>query len=414
MFAPSMSQSGRWWGLLALAVASGCSPSLAPVPRAPCLLPTAAKSLPLMSELDHGPTVAVLLIAVQEPQTILSDEADALKFVLDDARQLRDDFLGLGVPDGNVVLLQEEQATAAAVTRELAKLAGKLLADDTVFIVFLGHGVMRQSSEFVLYDRTVPVKELLNELMNGPAAKAVLIADACHSGRPGAPSFALRDDQVARDGGVAWIVSAQGDQHAYEDPKLGHGVFTFYLSRILRNAHDYDRNGDDALSVTEIARQLQEDVLHWSETQFRSIAQRPQSHFVNWPAIDPPLLPIHREWGLTVLDAGLTAKVCVQFPPSQVGENDRVCLIVAPELTRPRYYPQQNVELARRDGPVWKGTVQLGSGPKEIGETFEIGVVLADPDLQARLKLVGNDYSTSDPPLSALPLKALVNVRRTH
>lgn len=128
-------------------------------------------------------------------------DAEALAATLQDEARC-------GYPAGQVTLLHNEQATRAAVLKTLDGLAGKLGADSTLFLFFVGHGVYGTDGNYHLttYDSKLQDKqvvagtgvsetELLERLRKVKAKRMLLVINACHSGEL-SPNLGIDDRQA--------------------------------------------------------------------------------------------------------------------------------------------------------------------------------------------------------------------------
>lgn len=93
----------------------------------------------------------------------------------------------------------------------------------------------------------------------------VIFLDACHlsgAARPGggdiSTAAAPEYERLAAGEGRMVIAAARPGQRSWEDHKLQHGVFTHYLLEALRGKAD--ANGDNHVSIREVAAYLQSEV----------------------------------------------------------------------------------------------------------------------------------------------------------
>src|SRR5688572_27427943 len=111
-----------------------------------------------------------------------------------------------GYPAGQTTLLSNEAATRAAVLDALDALAGKLDAESTLFLFFVGHGVYGTDGSYYLTTHDsqlqgrqvkagtgVSETELLEKLRKVKARRMLLVINACHSGEL-SPSFDIGDE----------------------------------------------------------------------------------------------------------------------------------------------------------------------------------------------------------------------------
>jgi uncharacterized caspase-like protein len=74
------------------------------------------------------------------------------------------------------------------------------------------------------------------------AGRVVLLLDACHAGEvAGGVSNAKLAGSLARDLGIVFA-SSSGSEYSFEDPALGHGVFTAALLEGIGGKADYSGN----------------------------------------------------------------------------------------------------------------------------------------------------------------------------
>jgi uncharacterized caspase-like protein len=197
-----------------------------------------------------------------------------LQFADRDAQALSEAVSGSSMggfsADRKLVLLNE-QATTAGVTRALRSFLQKPDTDDTVVIYLAGHGApdpkRPDNVYFITYDTQVddiagtalPMREIETALKeNLVARRVILLSDACHSGVIGtggrrdlvwSPSEAVNrtlDELVKRSKpGTAILTSARSDESSLESTKWGggHGVFTYYLLRGLQGDADFNKDG---------------------------------------------------------------------------------------------------------------------------------------------------------------------------
>ncbi len=370
--------------------------------------------LPSLSLPSRGSTVVCAFIVVGDFSTEVAAQynLEKLKYVENDAAQLAQDFQHLGVPKENLFNLKHTDATTKGIVDLLQQVAAKVKPDDIVFVFFFGHGLGQneQESRLVAYDGPVSVKALLEAMGKIPAAKLVLSIDACRSGSPGSPQFSVSSNLFGQERGLAWISSARPDQRAYEPDSLKHGVFSYFLSQILRNSDSYDRNRDGWLDFEEIAGPVKSEVKKWTQNQNKE--QEPLFGTVKWQD-NTKLLAVQKQWSVDVTKAVHLAPVKVRFLPAALGPNDRLWLVVAPRETPGRYYPQPQAIITATDGPVWTGKVYLGNATVGLGEEFRVLLVAADRELHGVFRQAPPD-GLLNPPILSLPIKAEQTVKRTQ
>jgi len=194
----------------------------------------------------------------------------AVDFAASDARKAANYFINLlGVPESQVVLMENDKATRSAVTSRLKDYFPSNLGKDSVlYVYFAGHGMpdvvtgepylMLFDSESTNVSRTgYAMKELLADLSTMDINQSFLFTDACFSGMAargeemlvvGARPAILRvEDVKVATGKVVAVGASTGSQlsHAYREKRQG--LFTYYLLDGLRGSADENKDGTVAL-----------------------------------------------------------------------------------------------------------------------------------------------------------------------
>lgn len=165
---------------------------------------------------------------------------------------------GGGMPDSNLKLLLDEQATGRAIRLALDFVITQARSGDVVTIFFAGHGkVVQYGSGEIAYllphdadldllnVTAIPMDEIRRyvDVHLRQAAQVVMVTDACHAGalggihRDGASRIGSINDHlqvVGQRDGVLNIMACRRDEVAIEDSRLGgHGVLTYALLKAL-------------------------------------------------------------------------------------------------------------------------------------------------------------------------------------
>src|SRR6266496_218753 len=184
-------------------------------------------------------------------------EINELRYAERDARALHALFADT-FGDG-AELLVGEQAMRAAIEAQFAALA-HADADDFVVISFSGHG--SETHELVTYDADVhdlghtciPLDQLTEWFKAIPARQLVCFLDCCFSGAMGAKVLQVEStprrmlseagllEQLAGDGRLI-LTASTANQPAWENPKIGHGLLTYFLLQALRGAEEVRKAG---------------------------------------------------------------------------------------------------------------------------------------------------------------------------
>ncbi len=183
---------------------------------------------------------------------------------------------GGSVPEDNIRLLVNENATFAAIYDALNWLLETCRENDIVYFYFSGHGDMENNTIYKLgfllsyntprinyINNAVRIEDLnniANTLSAKNKAKVILITDACHSGDLAGKNFKgtfLVGDQLrAVLSNEVRITSCGPDQLSNEDEGWGggRGVFSYYLINGLKGLADYGHDG--VVTVNEIKKYL--------------------------------------------------------------------------------------------------------------------------------------------------------------
>ncbi len=169
------------------------------------------------------------------------------------------------VPDDNIRLLTNNQATTAAVYDAVYWLTTVCKKDDLVYFYFSGHGDVENSTMYkngflICYDsppnnyvRQSLSIDYLNDIANTLSvqtqANVVLITDACRSGKLAGSNFKgnyLVGEQLrAVKNKEVRITSSAANQlsNEMEDWGGGRGVFSYYLINGLKGLGDLQKDG---------------------------------------------------------------------------------------------------------------------------------------------------------------------------
>jgi hypothetical protein len=206
------------------------------------------------------------------------DNMRSLKYTDDDAYRLNA-FLrspeGGAVPDEQLRVLIDEDATKEKIEKELKYIAGKASKNDMIIFYFSGHGLPGSFLPNDYDGAGVVVKhEDLKAILESSAAKAKLvIADACHSGSfddAALGSNTKGESETIVDtyynafkkssGGFVMFLSSKADETSIESNGLRQGIFTHYLIKGLKGAANDTVNSDDIVTVDELFRYVYSNV----------------------------------------------------------------------------------------------------------------------------------------------------------
>ena len=179
-------------------------------------------------------------------------------YAVNDARLAAEYFKRvLGVPEANVALLTDDQATKGDFEKYFERwLPNRVQAGDTVYVYYSGHGApnpAKGDAYLVPYDGDptyidstgFSVKRLLGDLSKLPAKQVYVAMDSCFSGAGGRsviaqgarPLVSVVPTEVPAN--VTVLSASAGDQISNSYQAKGHGLFTYFLLKGLE-----EKNGD--------------------------------------------------------------------------------------------------------------------------------------------------------------------------
>jgi hypothetical protein len=207
-----------------------------------------------------------------------------LRFCDDDASLfygfLRSDAGG-SVPEANISLLIDQQATKAAIINQLNEVFARSGPDDRVIFYFAGHG---NNGVFAPYDLDLTVnstslfhKEIKGAFRKCRAKTRLCFADACRSGsmKERERSIVAASGQVAEEAstierslgdpqaGLVVLMATRPYQNAKENPNIVHGYFTKFLVDGLEGKAD--KNADQIVTIREVFDYLYQNLFEISK-----------------------------------------------------------------------------------------------------------------------------------------------------
>lgn len=174
----------------------------------------------------------------------------------------------LGIPKDNIKYITD--ATLNGIQRQLNWLTQVMDAyegDAHVIFYYAGHGIPDESSKSAYLlpvdgfgtdvSSGYSLDKLYAELGSKPAKSVIVLLDACFSGanRDGkmltsARGVAIKAKQNAPQGNIVVFSAAQGNQTAYPYKEKGHGLFTYYILKKLKETKGKISLGELAEYVT--------------------------------------------------------------------------------------------------------------------------------------------------------------------
>jgi len=215
-------------------------------------------------------------------------------FALRDAR-LVGDYLTrvMGYPGEHIVVLTDEHAAKSDFEKYFEQwLANHVEKGATVFVYYSGHGapnpktgdafLVPYDGDPAFIDQTgYPLRRMYAALGKLPAKEIIVVLDACFSGAGersvlagGARPLVLQLDKSVRvPGNVTVLAASSGSQISSTYKEKGHGLFTYFLLKGIRN-EDVVRP-DGSLAVQDLYGYLKPQVERIARRQFNN-EQTPQ------------------------------------------------------------------------------------------------------------------------------------------
>lgn len=240
---------------------------------------------------DQSGQIWALIVGIN---TYLYDDTQIpdLKYAVADAKLFYERLIspsGFGIPPGNIVLMTDDtdhpewKPTRNNIIAMLETWITQAKENDMVIVYFSCHGMEFDGKTYLLAADTryanpketgIALREHVIDVLTTKcrARRKILILDSCHSGggRGAAPMTKQMKEEMTPRGFkpqpkptmpteisfFATISSCNINEIALEDPKLGHGVFTYYLARYL--SQEGDKNGNKVVELSELFDQVRD------------------------------------------------------------------------------------------------------------------------------------------------------------
>lgn len=193
-------------------------------------------------------------------------------FSRSDAEVVKNYLKALGFARRNIELITDEKATRSGIEKSIeAWLKNKAKLESRVFVYYSGHGAPEPKTGeayLVPYDGDpnylkitgYPLKRLYDSLGKLNVSEVVVVLDSCFSGSggrsvlaKGARPLVMMTEGTVLSSNMAVLTSTQGTDISTSNPERGHGVFTYYFLKALKE-------GKKSLSeVYEYIKPLVED-----------------------------------------------------------------------------------------------------------------------------------------------------------
>ncbi|MDD5303200.1 MAG: caspase family protein [Elusimicrobia bacterium] len=227
--------------------------ALSPVASAPAAPPSVPD---IVSDVDEPPSAAAPRVKGHAVIIGISRYRQALPradFADRDARTMaRYAKAVLGYPDENVAVLVDDGASRSDFEKYLERwLPNRVEADDEVFVYFSGHGAPKPSNgdaylvpfdgdPTYLDETAYSLKRLYSALAKLPAKRITVVLDSCFSGAGGRSVIAqgtrplVAVASTAVPARITVISAGAAEQVSNSDRRQGHGLFTYFLLKGLK------------------------------------------------------------------------------------------------------------------------------------------------------------------------------------
>ncbi len=174
----------------------------------------------------------------------------------------------------NIELLLDQAATGQSIADALEKAAASATPEDTILFFFAGHGAQGQDGRYYLIPSNIDLNSIektalpwarVAGALGRTKARAIVILDACHSGLSGAEGLATNDDAVkgllsGSRAPLLVLAASKGRQLSFEGRDWQGGVFTYALTKALKDPASGEDGGNGAIDVSGLYRKLREIV----------------------------------------------------------------------------------------------------------------------------------------------------------
>ncbi|MBF0329677.1 MAG: caspase family protein [Nitrospirae bacterium] len=171
-----------------------------------------------------------------------------------DALIIKDYLKALGFQEKNIALITDQDATKSGIEKSIeAWLPNKIKNDSRVIVYFSGHGAPEPNkggAYIVPYDGDpnylettgYSLKRLYERLGMLESQEIIVLIDSCFSGLGGRSVFAkgarplvMLSDIKDMPRNMAVLSATQGTQISTSAPDKGHGIFTYYFLKALKD-----------------------------------------------------------------------------------------------------------------------------------------------------------------------------------
>lgn len=198
-----------------------------------------------------------------------------LKYTDDDAYRIFA-FLkspeGGALPDEQIRLLIDEDATRENILKEMQKVFFKADKNDMVMLYFSGHGLKGSliPYDFDGFNNQLAYTDVQAILDRSEAKQKVCLVDACYAGSMQQPKTATISQSLNQfyslinnaNSGTAFLLSSADTEVSLEDNGLRQGVFSHFLIKGLKG--DADQNQDKMIQLGELFNFVTKEVKRYT------------------------------------------------------------------------------------------------------------------------------------------------------
>ncbi len=190
-----------------------------------------------------------IVIGIEEYQNVSRSEYSA-----SDAALIKDYFKALGFPERNIEYLTGPRATKTSIERAIEGwLPNRVKKESTVIIYYSGHGAPDPTTgdSYILpYDGDpnyisltgYSLNKLYEKLGRTKCKRIIVVLDSCFSGAGGRSVIAMNSRPLvmtsstpALSSNLIVLTASQISQISTSSDEKGHGVFTYYFLKALKN-----------------------------------------------------------------------------------------------------------------------------------------------------------------------------------
>jgi len=209
------------------------------------------------SDIDHIPNFKAMLreddlavvIGIENYQDIPKSD-----YSVSDARLVKEYLKAIGFKERNIELITDERATKSGIEKAMeAWLPNRIKKDSTVFIYFSGHGAPEPSTGdayIVPFDGDpnylsvtgYPLRRMYDKLSKLGANEVITVLDSCFSGAggrsvlaKGARPLVMTPHAPSLPDNMVVLSATQNSQISTSSPEKGHGVFTYYFLKAIKD-----------------------------------------------------------------------------------------------------------------------------------------------------------------------------------